>query len=335
MTQPWKRWTVLCAVWACALVAPALAQAAELRWERYADPAPGSTSLDGVPDVHPPTIAFAVANGTPYLAEITRLPGHELTVYRGVRNRAWEQIGDGPLNAPGVSAISADFATAGGNVWLAWSEGRSDPPRAEDAVVRVARITRSGVEELPGSPIAAGSSPEIEYFGGHLYVTYRDSEFRAHALRMRSNGRGLEAAGDLALVQAEQLGEYRGRLYAAGLNPDDLSAYRYLVLNRRGTGWSVVGDPPDNVFAPRIGNTAYTLGSSGGEAPGAPVFVHVFATRRGVTEELPSPATPGNNVFAVPTLVVSNGTLWMQWTEGGPSDMAPPFVPHVARLVRR
>jgi hypothetical protein len=333
MTRPSKRWIVLFTVWACSLLVPAMAQARGYEWERIADPAPGSTSLDGVPDIPPPQIAFTVANGTPYLAEITVRPGRDLTVYRAVRNRAWEQVGDGPLNETGSLAFSADFATAGGNVWLAWSEGSS----FEDVVVHVARITRSGVQELPGSPIAGASAPQIEYFGGRLYVAYQGSDVRAHVVRTRSNGRGFEGAGDLggALLYPNELGEYRGRLYVAGPDSSDPLAYRYMVLNRRQTAWSVVDDPPDDLFAPRIGDTVFTLGSSGAEVPGAPQFVHVFATRHGVTQELPSPATPGNNVFAVPKLVVSNGTLWMEWVEGGPSDMAPPFVPHVARLVRR
>src|SRR4051794_10910963 len=211
MTRPSKRWIVLFSVWACALAAPAMAQAAELHWERIADPAPGSTSLDGVPDVPPPNIAFTVANGTPYLAEISRLPTRDLTVYRAVRNRTWEQIGDGPLNHPGAQAFTADVATAGGNVWLAWSEGTS----IDDVTVHVARITRSGIQELPGSPISGATAPMIEYFGGRLYVPYSGSDGRAHVVRTRASGRGFEAAGDLggAVAYVSQVGEYRGRLY--------------------------------------------------------------------------------------------------------------------------
>lgn len=93
-------------------------------------------------------------------------------------------------------------------------------------------------------------------------------------------------------------------------------------------------DPPEAPFAQRIGNTVYSLQSAGSEGPGAPAFVRVFATRRGVTEELPSPARSGDNVIQ-PKLIVSGGTVWMEWIEGGAGDMRPPFVPHVARLVRR
>jgi hypothetical protein len=93
-----------------------------------------------------------------------------------------------------------------------------------------------------------------------------------------------------------------------------------------------VGDPPEDLFAQRVGDTVFTLGSAGGEAPGAPRFARVFATRRGVTRELPSPAKPGNDVMA-PRLLAADGTAWMAWVEGGPGDMSPPFIPHVARLV--
>jgi hypothetical protein len=51
-----------------------------------------------------------------------------------------------------------------------------------------------------------------------------------------------------------------------------------------------------------------------------------------VTQELPSPAQPGNDVSHV-RLLVFGGVLWMAWVEGGPGDQAPPWIPHVARLV--
>jgi hypothetical protein len=328
MLQARKRWIALCAVCACALVVPTLAEAADLRWELVADPAPGATGLDGSPYPPPPRIAFTVANGTPYLAEITRSPDFDLTVYRTIQNWTWRQLGAGPLNDPGLQAGSTDFATAGDAVWLAWDEGSGNG----QSVTHVVRLTGSGVRELPGSPIAGASSPQIAYFGGRLYVAFAGND-GMHALRTRSNGRGFERVESFDHTPAVplEMGVYRGRLY---LSDFESNTTLYSALNRRQTGWFQVDDPPEDLFAQRIGETVFTLGGAGGGGPGAPNFVRVFATRRGVTQELPSPATLGNNVIA-PKLLVSNGVVWMQWTEGGPSDMAPPFVPHVARLIKR
>src|SRR4029079_19062347 len=102
----------------------------------------------------PPRITFAVASNTPYLAEVTRSPDFDLTVYRAAGGRAWQQIGDGPLND--LFTGGAHFATQGGNVWLAWDE--NDGTFGGQSVVHVARITGSGVRELPGSPIAGASA---------------------------------------------------------------------------------------------------------------------------------------------------------------------------------
>jgi hypothetical protein len=312
----------------CALLAPGLARAADSHWQFVADPAPGTTGLEP----GPPRIVFAVANNTPYLAEVSRSPDFDLTLYRAVGGRAWEQVGEGALNDPDVRVGSVDFATQGGNVWIAWdgNDGTFEGQRG----LHVARITSSGVRELPGSPIAGAYAPQIAYFGGRLHVVYAAGG-TFHSVRTRSNGRGFESLasfGDATSLFPVDLGDFRGRLYFAAY-PPSRSETRYWQLNRKQSGWSEVV-PAEDPFALRIGNTVYSLGFAGGEGPGAPVFAPVFATRHGVTEELPSPAKPGNNVTNA-NLVVANGTLWMQWIESGPSDMAPPFVPHVARLVRR
>jgi hypothetical protein len=319
-----KRWIVACVIAMLAL--PAAAQGAAPHWQLYADPAPGATGLDGSVE-HPPRIDFTVANGTPYLAEVAFAQDGGLTVYRGVGGRSWRQLGGGPLNDPGHRAGSADFATSGGTVWLAWDEGPGDGT----SVVHVARLTDSGVKERRGSPIAGASSPQIAYFGGRLYLAYASAD-GLRVVRTRANGRWFERVGSFGNTPAfpEELGVYGSRLY---LSESESNATTYFVLNRRTTGWVRVDDPPDDLFAVRIGDTVYTLGTSGGEAPGAPVFINVFATRRGVTTELPSPAKPGNNVLGA-ELAVSNRSLWIMWIEGGPGDMSPPFVPHVARLVR-
>jgi hypothetical protein len=320
-----KRWIAACVVSMLAL--PAVAQGADLHWQLYADPAPGATGLDGSVE-HPPRIDLGVANGTPYLAEVAFAQGGDLTVYRGVGGRAWRQLGGGPLNDPGLRAGSTDFATSGSTVWLAWDEGPGDGT----SVVHVARLTGSGVQELRGSPIAGAASPQIAYFGGRLYMAYASAD-GMRTVRTRANGRGFERVGSFDSTPAfpQELDVYRGRLY---LSRSESNTTLYSVLNRRANGWVQVDDPPDDLFAVRIGDTVFTLGSSGGEGPGAPVFMNVFATRRGVTTELPNPAKPGDNILGTPHLAVSNGSLWIQWIEGGPSDMAPPFVPHVARLVR-
>jgi hypothetical protein len=319
-----KRWIVACVVGMVAL--PAAAQGADVHWQLYADPAPGATGLDGSVE-HPPRITFAVANGTPYLAEVTFRPGNDLTVYRGVGGREWRQLGGGQLNDPENAAGSPDFASSGDAVWLAWDERTP----AGASLTHVARLTRFGVRELPGSPIADAGGPQIAYFGGRVYVAYSGPD-GMHAVRTRANGRGferIESFDHTPAVPAE-MGVYRGRLF---LSDFESNTTLYSILNRRATGWVQVDDPPDDLFAVRIGDTVFSLGFSGGEGPGAPSFTHVLATRHGVTTQLPDPAQPGNNVLGM-ALAVSNGTLWVQWIEGGPSDMAPPFVPHVALLAR-
>lgn len=274
-------WIAACA--AGMLLLPGSAVAADFQWQVVADPAPGATGLDGS-IVQPPRIEFTVANGTPYLAELSRSPDFALTLYRTTADRSgWTQLG-GVLNEEGTLAGSADFATAGSTVWIAWDDRVADTDSSE---VHVARVTSSGVSEVRGSPIADASTPDIAYFGGRLYLRYQ-SPGGTRVVRTRGNGRGFEPARRFE----------------------------------------------DRAEALRIGNTVYSLASSGGESPGAPIFIHVLATRHGVTTQLPDPAAPGDNVLGM-SLAVSNGTLWVQWIEGGPSDMAPPFVPHVARLVRR
>src|SRR4051812_26945853 len=165
-----RRWIVAFVIGMCAL--PAAAQASEPHWQLVADPAPGSTGLDGT--VEPgPHLSLTVANGTPFLAERGNKPNFELTVYRAVGNRFWRDLGDGPLNPPGFS--NADLTSAGSSAWIAWDEsGR----------IHVARLTRWDVQELPGSPIAGGVAPQIAWFGGRLYVAYSGSD-GMHAVRTR------------------------------------------------------------------------------------------------------------------------------------------------------
>ncbi|MEA2466745.1 MAG: hypothetical protein QOJ57_871 [Thermoleophilaceae bacterium] len=315
---------ITAAVAVCALALPAVAQA-EVHWQFVADPAPGATGLDGSVEL-PPRLNFTVAAGTPYLAEIGHKPNFELNVYRPVGNGTWRDLGNGSLNPPGRIAGGVDLTSVGSTAWIAWEEGATGVP----AEVHVARLTRSGVRELPGSPIANAGLPQIAYFGGRVYVAYAGID-GMHAVRTRANGRGFERIESFDHTPAEpgELGVYRGRLY---LSDFESGTTLYSLLNRRATGWVQVDDPPDDLFAQRIGDTTFALAGAGGEGPGAPSFVRVRATRRGVTHEIPSPAKPGNNVSS-PHLLAADGTLWMAWVEGGPSDMAPPQIPHVARLV--
>jgi hypothetical protein len=308
----------------CVLALPAVAQA-EPRWQLVADPAPGATGLDGSVE-QPPRLKLAVANGTPYLAEIGHKPEFPLRVYRALGNRAWRELSDGPLNPPGRVVGSADMASAGGTVWLAWEEGATGMP----SEVHVATLTRSGVRELPGSPIAQAVLPQIAYYGGRLYVAYSGGD-GMHAVRTRANGRGFERieSFDDTPAYPVEMGVHDGRLY---LSDAESGTTLYSVLNRRASGWVQVDDPPDDLFVPRIRNTLFSLAFTGGEGPGAPRFVHVVATRNGVTRALPSFAQPGNDVSEV-RLLVAGGVLWIAWIEGGPGDMAPPWIPHVARLV--
>jgi hypothetical protein len=308
----------------CALALPAVAQA-EVRWQLIADPAPGATGLDGSVE-QPPRLVLAVANGTPYLAEIGHKPEFPLRVYRAVGNRTWRELSDGPLNPPGRVVGTADMTSAGGTVWLAWDEGAAGEP----SEVHVARLTSSGVRELPGSPIANATLPQIAYYGGRLYVAYSGGD-GMHAVRTRANGRGFERIESFDDTPAYpiEMGVHNGRLY---LSDAESGTTLYSVLNRRASGWVQVDDPPDDLFVPRIGNTLFSLAFSGGEGPGAPRFTNVLATRSGVTRQLPSFAQPGNDVSRV-NMVVSGGVLWIAWVEGGPGDQAPPWIPHVARLV--
>jgi hypothetical protein len=270
-------------------------------------------------------LTFTVANGTPYLAETGRSTDNGLRVYRGGR-RAWRELSDGPLNPAGRFVVDTDMTAAGDTAWIAWTEAASQT----DADVHVARLTRSGVRELPGSPIAAARDPEIAYFGGRLYLAYSGAD-GMHAVRTRANGRGFERIESFDNTPATpvEMGVHRGRLYLADA---ESGTTLYSLLNRRATGWVQVDEPPEDLFAQRIGNTTFTLAAAGGEAPGAPTYVRIVGTRGGVTQEIPSPAKAGNNMSSS-RLLVSDGTLWMAWVEGGPSDMAPPQIPHVARLV--
>jgi hypothetical protein len=312
------------AVAMCALALPAAAQA-DPHWQFVADPAPGANGLDGTVE-QPPRLNFTVADGTPYLAEIGHKPAHELRVYRPAGNSSWRDLGMGQLNPPGKAVGTDDLTSAGGTAWIAWDEGNSTDP----SVVHVARLTRNGVRELPGSPIAAATLPQIAYFGGRLYVAYAGGD-GMHAVRTRANGRGFERIESFDDTPAfpREMEAYHGRLY---LSDGESGTTLYSVLNRRQSGWVQVDDPPDDLFAQRIGATVFALASAGG-GPGAPTFARVLATRHGVTTEIPSPAKPGNNVSS-PRLLAVDGTLWMAWVEGGPSDMAPPQIPHLARLIR-
>jgi hypothetical protein len=327
MFQASKRWIVLCAVCMCALALPAAAGAAEQQWQFIADPAPGSVGLDGVPAL-PPRVNFVVSGGEPYLAVADRASTGELRVYRAERNRTWRELSNGPLNPPG-SVARADMTSSGGGVWIAWSQSHA----SATPELHVAQVTRTSVRELPGSTIVGASDPQIAWFGGRLYISYWNGSGTS-VVRTRARGRGyeqLDGLGDMP-VTPRAMDTYRGRLFLSVM--DRFATVTYWVLNRRGTGLTRVDDPPEDLFVPRLGSTTFSTAGAGGQAPGAPNFVLLFATRDGVTEELPNPAKPGNNVSGM-QLLVANGTLWASWVEGGPSDMSAPQIPHVARLVRR
>src|SRR4051812_47788630 len=117
MAWPSKRWIVLCAVWACALVVPALTHAAGLRWERVGEPTPWQVTDQSQFF----RVKLAVAQGVPYVAAIDT--PEQLTMWRpNRRGTAWRQLG-GPLNhIPGQRTTDVSIATSGRNVWVAWIE---------------------------------------------------------------------------------------------------------------------------------------------------------------------------------------------------------------------
>lgn len=315
-----KRWIVACVVGLCAL--PAAASAADFHWQYIADPAPGGTGLDGTFET-PPRVNLTVANGTPYLAVRSIAGGYALRVYRAVGTRAWREIGSEP---EGFGPV--DLTSAGSAAWIAWSASSSGVPE-----VHVARLSSSGMRELRGSPIRGGTSAQIAYYAGRLYVAYSGAD-GMHAVRTRANGRGFERIESFDHTPATpgEMGVYRDRLY---LSDFESGTTLYSLLNRRRTGWVQVDEPPANLFDPRVGNTLFTHSFSGAEFPEAPIFVHVFRTQGGVTEEMPNPATPGTDVspaYGV-DLVASAGTVWIAFVEGGCCAMSEPRIPHVAKLV--
>jgi hypothetical protein len=99
-----------------------------------------------------------------------------------VGNRTWRDLGSGPLTPPGHITVDADLTSAGSTAWIAWTEVAA----GETPETHVARLTRWGVRELPGSPITGADAPQISYFGGRLYV---------------------------APARPGEMGVYRGRLY--------------------------------------------------------------------------------------------------------------------------
>jgi hypothetical protein len=165
------RWIAACA--ACMVVVPAAADAA-LTWQRVADPAPGSTfdydSLRG-----PTHVNFAVADGVPYLAVLSRpeRDRFEAAVYRAVdRNTAWRQIdlGRDIHTLPSMAALDS-------SVWMTWIERDAQGV----SQVRIGILSRRAFREL--APIAPGTSSDITVYRGRVYVSYTDASGELHTVR--------------------------------------------------------------------------------------------------------------------------------------------------------
>jgi hypothetical protein len=192
MSRPSKRWIALCAVWACALVAPALAQAGGLRWERVAEPTPWQQADE---TQFSPRVQLAVADGIPYVTSLDT--ASQLTVWRpNRRGSAWRQLG-GPLNhVPTQRVREVSITTSGRSVWVAWVEADN----VGTSQAHLARLVGESFREVVGgfSPINGTDNVggvSVAVYGGRPYVAYsvaHDDIVPIEVVRLSRSGRAFE-----------------------------------------------------------------------------------------------------------------------------------------------
>jgi hypothetical protein len=191
MSRPSKRWIVLCAVWACALAAPALAQAAGLRWERVGEPTPWQITDQSQFF----RVKLAVADRVPYVAAIDT--AEQLTMWRpNRRGTAWRQLGGALNHIPGQRTTDVSIATSGRDVWVAWIEldarGHGQAHLAR-LVGESFREVVGGDSPINGTDLVGGVS--VAVFGGRPYVAYdvaHDGIVPIEVVRLSRNGRAFE-----------------------------------------------------------------------------------------------------------------------------------------------
>jgi hypothetical protein len=370
MTRPWKRCTVLFAVWACALLAPAVAQAAP-NWVRAADPAPGGTVEweDGYPKID-----IAIADGTPYVAAQTRpTVAHDLQVWRpNHAGTQWIQVG-GNLNHAALPDHSSgpSIAADGATPWVAWQEVAGN-----DAVqTHVARLDGSTWNEPVSASQTANwprtGSPSLVVFGGRPYLTVGTSD----VLRLNAAGTAVEhVTAGLPSGCVPSLTVSGGRLYT------DCSR-ELLRLNSAATTWQHVAtntdpfnlvdvtgtpylvkepcctenegdihkltpadqledvftfDPQGDRFFAGFQNTLYAARSGDTPGPDALGPATLRALINGRWQSAPSPSVPQEGAIVVKLLEDSDGALWLLWHAYDPfNSVGPPRTVHVARYVEQ
>jgi hypothetical protein len=371
MSGSWKRWLVVWAVCAFALLLPGVAQAAP-NWVRVADPAPGGTIEweDGYPKVD-----LAIADGTPYLAaRERRTVGNDVTVWRpNHAGTAWVQVG-GTLNhaAPpdhwAGPAIAADSATP----WVTWEEGADGA-----AHIHVARLDGTAWKEPVSSSQTAnwpqpGGVAQLVVFGGRPYLTVGSSD----VARLNAAGNAVEhVTAGLPSGCVPSLTVSGGRLYTP-------CGKELMRLNGTGTAWQHVVTNTDPFFLVDVTHTLYLLknpccssaiggeifkltpsdqleevfagdgqfdryfagfkgsiwAARSGDTPGpdalGPVTMRSLASGRWWSA--PSPSLTQEGALVVKFFEDADGALWLLWHSHDPSNsVGPPRHVHVARFAEQ
>jgi hypothetical protein len=267
------RWLALSAV--CLAALPALADA-QLTWQRVADPGPGST-FDYDSDRGPTRVNFAVADGVPYVAVLSRPTRSqwELRAYRAVRrNSEWRQI-DGLLNGDPSNPVSLlGMAAYSGRPYIALATGSG---------LEILRLRRNGkgferVERGLGSPQVADADLVVR--DGRLYVSYTDLSGTLRSARLNRAGNRWE---DVAPVTPSDGVLVGGTLYTytlVGPAPEAANIFT-LYATRRGVteeapNPTVTGNDVTDVHLQNADGTLWMIWiEGGGGAMSPPRIVHV------------------------------------------------------------
>jgi Ca2+-binding RTX toxin-like protein len=351
---------------ACCAALPATAQAAP-NWNRVADPAPGETIeyYDGYP-----TIDFAVAGKTPYLATEDHHSG-ELTVWRPDPSGAtWVQV-DGALNHIPLrmqdNFVAVDWSSmdaAGGTPWIAWSEPEPDG----STQLHVAKLVgKHFVEPAPAGWQHSNRAlqPELVMFGGTPYVTTNGDITR------------LTASGDAAEPVTNGLTEgCFPKLTVSGERLYALCGHELLRLNADGSAWDHVlthsetfqiadlsgtlvlvewsedgptyalssGDQLERIGFDRApfghyassGGTLFAVNDVGSPGPDQQEPLTVAALVAGSWSPAPSPAVPEEGSVVEELIEGDDGNLWLLWHANDINNsVAPPRHVHIARYAEQ